>query len=589
MTNRAIVPAIPTAMRTRKCANLLLTLVIGAVTIGLGWAVLQTVPAPVQPLSKSIPSGAVLYLQARDFSSLLADWNKSPEKQRWLGSSNYQVFSRSRLFLRLRDAGSQFATAAGLPPDAKFLGQIAGSESALALYDIGKIQFLYITRLPSTNSLQSQLWQTRSKFESRSAGGTTFYIRRTPDSEREVAFAISGDYLLLSTREDLMAGALQLLTGGSRHDAVARSIESDPWWSQSVAAAGAAGDLRMVLNLEKIVPSPYFRSYWIQQNVSDMKQYTAAISDLYRSNQEYREERVLLKRAADAVSSVDESGAVADLVRLVPDNTGVYEARDCPSIESCFDPLQTKLLAPHLVTTPAAPLAPQPQLTSGETGSSLDLETRIDQPPRQNASDSRSSALKQMLRENSVQAVLQVQSTERAADGVFVKVLSAVALAGGSAWSEAAARSALANFVRPNLTTAELGVGWRPRNGYYELDGLETLVVAVRGRYLIVSDDSSLISAMLANMNRRVEARPARFVAGFEHRRERQHFLRFTSAVDRPDMSQQDNPGNARTPQFFSENIASLSSTLSGFSSEKIVVRSAGDNELQTVTYKCSQ
>jgi len=78
-------------------------------------------------------------------------------------------------------------------------------------------------------------------------------------------------------------------------------------------------------------------------------------------------------------------------------------------------------------------------------------------------------------------------------------------------------------------------------------------------------------------------------VAGFEHRRERQHFLRFTSAVDRPDMSQQDNPGNARTPQFFSENIASLSSTLSGFSSEKIVVRSAGDNELQTVTYKCSQ
>jgi hypothetical protein len=590
MTNRAILPVIPTAMRRRKCANVLRTLVIGAVTIGLGWAALQTVPAPVQPLSKSIPSGAVLYLQAREFSSLLADWNKSPEKQRWLGSSNYQVFSRSRLLLRLRDAGNQFATAAGLPPDAEFLGQIAGSESALALYDIGKIQFLYITRLPSTNSLQSQLWQTRSKFESRSAGGTTFYIRRAPDSEREVAFAVSGDYLLLSTREDLMAGALQLLTGGSGHDAVARSIESDPWWSQSVAAAGAAGDLRMVMNLEKIVPSPYFRSYWIQQNVSDMKQYTAAISDLFRSNQEYREERVLLKRAADAGSSVDESGAVADLVRLVPDNTGVYEARDCPSIEFCFDPLQTKLLAPHLGPAPPGQLAPQAQLISGETGSSLDLETRIDQPPRQNASDSTgSSALKQMLRENSVQAVLQVQSTERAADGVFVKVLSAVALAGGSAWSEAAARAALANFVRPNLTTAELGVGWRKVNGYYELDGLETLVAAVRGKYLIVSDDSSLVSTMLANMNRKLEAGPARLVAGFDHRRERQNFLRFATTVDQPDMSQQDNPGNARTPQFFSENIARLSSTLSGFSSEKIVVRSAGDKELQTVTYKCSQ
>jgi hypothetical protein len=346
----------------------------------------------------------------------------------------------------------------------------------------------------------------------------------------------------------------------------------------------------MVMNLEKIVPSPYFRSYWIQQNVSDMKQYVAAISDLFRGNLEYREERVLLRRAANAAASADQSGAVADLVRLVPDNTGLYEARGCPSIEFCFDPLETKLLAPRLGPTQPGQLAPNPQLSSGEAGSSFDLETRIDQPPGQNASDSKGSpALKQMLRENSVQAVLQVQSTERAADGVFVKIHSAIALAGGSAWSESAVRSALANFVRPNLTTAELGVGWRPVNGYYELDGLEILLAAARGNYLIVSDDSSLISAMLANMNRKVEARPANFVAGFEHGRERENFSRFATAVDRPDVSQQDYPGNARTPQFFSENIASLSSTLSGFSSEKIVVRSAGDKELQTVTYKCSQ
>ena len=59
---------------------------------------------------------------------------------------------------------------------------------------------------------------------------------------------------------------------------------------QSVTAAGAVGDLRMVLNLDKIVPSPYFRSYWVQQNVTDMRAYTAAVSDLFRSKQEYREE-----------------------------------------------------------------------------------------------------------------------------------------------------------------------------------------------------------------------------------------------------------------------------------------------------------
>src|SRR5713101_9716541 len=168
---------------TGSGTTLLLLLVIAAVTVGLGRAAYQSAPANQRPLSKFVPSGALLYLQAKDFSSLLADWNGSPQKREWLGSSNYEVFSRSRLFLRLREAGKQFATAAGLPPDMNFLSQVAGSQSALALYDIGKLHFLYITRLPSASSMQTALWQTRAKFEARSAGGVTFYLRRDPEAE----------------------------------------------------------------------------------------------------------------------------------------------------------------------------------------------------------------------------------------------------------------------------------------------------------------------------------------------------------------------------------------------------------------------
>ncbi len=75
-----------------------------------------------------------------------------------------------------------------------------------------------------------------------------------------------------------------------------RTIETEQWWSQSVAAAGSTGDLRMVLNLEKLVPSPYFRTYWVQQNITDLKQYSAAVSDLFRPGKEYREERVLIQK-----------------------------------------------------------------------------------------------------------------------------------------------------------------------------------------------------------------------------------------------------------------------------------------------------
>jgi hypothetical protein len=563
---------------------LLLIALIAAVSVGLGWTARQATAAAEPPLSRYVPSGALLYLQAKDFSSLLADWNRSPQKAEWLGSSNFEVFSRSRLFLRLRDAGKQFATAAGLPPDMNFLSQVAGNQSALALYDIGKLQFLYITRLPSASSMQSQLWQTRAKFETRNAGKATFYVRRDPESEREVDFAISGDYLLLATREDLMAGALQLMAGGNNSG---RSIEAEPWWAQPVAAAGAVGDLRMVLNLEKIVPSPYFRSYWVQQNITDMKQYAAAVSDLFRSSPEYREERVLLKKAAGGVTSASVPDDINDLIRLVPEKAGSYQAEECPSLESCFDPLETKILAPHLGPARPDQLAPQAQLTSGVTGSSSDLETRIDEPAtRRSPGDDGSSQLKQVLQKNQVRAVLQVQSTEQNSGGVFVRIHSAVALAGGSDWDEGAVRAALTNFVRPNLTAGQLGVGWRQANGYYEFDGLQPLLAAVRGKYLIVSDDPVLISGMLSNMTRKPNARAAIFAAGFNHKLESGNFNRFAAVVDRPDANPFGGPGTQRQPQFFSENMASLSQTLAEVSSENIVVRDAGDKVLQTVTYQ---
>ena len=570
-------------MKRTAIFSLLLTALFCA---GIVWAAYQAAEPSLTPLSKYVPAGPLLYLEAKDFSSLLADWNSSQQKKQWVKSSNYEVFSRSRLFLRLEGAGDQFAAAAGLPPDMNFLSQVAGTRSAVALYDIGNLQFLYITYLPSAKSIQTTLWQTRAKFEPRSAGGVDFYLRRDPESQKEVAFAVSGDYLLLATREDLMAGALQLMSGSQN-----RTVESEQWWSQSVDSARALGDLRMVLNLEKIVPSPYFRTYWVQQNITDLTQYSAAVSDLFRSDQQYREERVLIRKAPPATApSVDGLKAAADLVRLAPDGAGVYEAKANPSADSCLDLLETKLLAPHLGPAPPSQIAPQVQLTSGETGGGSDMETRIDQPAVQRPfTPQNTTALKELLDKTQLFASLQVQSTERDKAGVFVRIHSAVVLAASSDWNEASIQSALTEFVRPGLTASQLGVTWRQKSGYQEFDGLWPLVASVRGKYLLVSDDPNLIAAMLSNFNRKSDVKPVVFVAGFNHSRERANFARFSDVVDRPNLAQSNVPGNTsgieRQPQFFSENMASLSSTLAGVSTERITVRTDGDRTLQTVTY----
>jgi len=553
---------------------------------GIVGAAYQAAAPSVTPLSNYVPSGPLLYLEAKDVSALLADWNSSPQKKRWVESSNYQVFSRSRLFLRLKGASDQFAAAAGLPPDMSFLSQVAGTRSAVALYDIGNLQFLYITYLPSAKSMQTTLWQARAKFEPRSAGGVNFYLRRDPQSQKEVAFAVYGDYLLLATREDLLAGALQLMSGSQN-----RTLESEQWWAQSVASAGALGDLRMVLNLEKIVPSPYFRTYWVQQNITDLRQYSAAVSDLFRSDQQYREERVLIRKAPpSAVSSASGLEAAADLVRLAPPSVGVYEAKANPSADSCLDLIETKLLAPHLGPAPPSQIAPQVQLTSGETGGGSDLETRIDQPAVQRpVTPQNTTALKELLDKTQLLASLQVQSTEREKAGVFVRIHSAVVLAASSDWNEASIQSALAEFVRPGLTASQLGVTWQQKSGYQEFDGLWPLVASVRGRYLLLSDDPNLIAAMLSNFNRKSDVKPVVFVAGLNHSRERANFARFSDVVDRPNFVQSNVSGMDRQPQFFSENMASVSSTLAAVSTERITVRIEGDRILQTVTYEWLQ
>ena len=561
----------------RIAALLLIAVACG----GIGWGIYQAaVPAP-PPLSKYVPAGSMLYLESKDFSSSLSNWNASPEKTQWVTSTSYEVFSRSRLFLRLKGAGDQFAVAAGLPPDMNFLAQIAGDRSAFALYDIGKLQFLYITHLPSAKSLQTDLWQTRAKFEPRTAGNVTFYIRRDPESQREVAFAISGDYLLLATREDLIAGALQLMSGAQQ-----QTIESEQWWSQATAASERAGDLRMVLNMRKIVPDGYFRTYWIQQNITDLSQYSAAVSDLFLSDKVYREERALIRKSEpESVSSPESLSATADLVRLVPENAGTYQALANPSPDFCFELLREKVLAPHLGPAPAAVIAPQVQLTSGEAGSGPDLETRIDQAPAERPTAQEKSALEALLNKTPIRAALQVQSTERDKAGVFVRIRSAIVLVSASNWNEGEVQSAIASFVRPSLTASELGVGWQDKSSYRELDGLWPLLMVVRGNYLLISDDRAMTEQVLSNIGRKSDQQPAEFFAAFDHARERENFVGFSTVVDRPNLTTNSEQDTERVPQFFSGTVASVSSSWSRIAAENIVIRGDKEKVRQTVTY----
>jgi hypothetical protein len=559
-----------------------LGLLVACVTGMIGWTLFRPQTGPMHSLEQMMPEGPLLYIEAKDFSGLLKDWNNSPERADWLKSDDYRVFSNSRLFGRLGQAADQFAVAAGLPPNMKFLVDAAGKESAVAVYEIGNLEFLYITRLSSGDFLQSALWQSRNKFQSRNAGGKAFFARKDEESGRVVAFAIADNYLILGTREDLVAGSLELMSGSK-----GRTLGQEGWYTQARAAASpTAGDLRMVMNMEKVAVTPHFRTYWIQQNITEMQGYGSAISDLYREGPVYREERVILpKKQADESALAQSAQAVTTLLGAVPKDYGFYQVGPT-DVKNSQAVLEQKILMPRFGAARTERLAPQVQLTGGQISAGTDLETRIDvEPASRGTGLNAAEGLKVQLEKASPQALLVVQATYKNADGVLMSIPAVVAVAAGTDWDVPSVQKAVQGMVAPGLTAERLGLQWhevKDAGGYYELDGLLPLQMAVRGKLLYFANDAGLLGSVLQAKSQPL-TQPASYAAGFNHSRERQNFYKFSGLVDQPSAAREGEP------QFFSQNIASFSRAFARLDSEEIVTRQTKDKIQQTVTYRWMQ
>ena len=215
-----------------KRAVLLCALLLAAAT----YVYLQQTAAPPPRLASFMPGGALVYLEAPEFGRLLRDWDASQVKTDWLASENYAVFSRSNLFTKLSQVYAEYGDTAGFLPDLKSLIEIAGSQSALALYEIRDVEFLYVSRIAESDVAASPLWAVRAKFEERQAGGVTFYQRTDAATKRTVAFAVAKGYLILGTREDLVAQSLELLAGSANP-----SVAGDRWYRDAVAQAAGPG------------------------------------------------------------------------------------------------------------------------------------------------------------------------------------------------------------------------------------------------------------------------------------------------------------------------------------------------------------
>jgi hypothetical protein len=540
-----------------------------------------------ESLAGFAPQGGLLAVETPDFASLVKAWMSSPEEQRWLASDNYAGFSRSRLFAQLGNAQNQFVATAGLPVDARFVQQIAGQQSLLVLYDIHDLEFLYITRMPSGEAEKTPLLALRPKFEERKVGDTSFYVRTEGDPARTVAFAVRGDYLLLATNADRMAAALQLMQQPTN-----RTLKSEGWYANSVAAAGRQpGDLRMTLNLAKIVVSPYFRSYWVQQNITQMKQYSAGLSDLYRDAGVFREERVLLK------SDPEQKYVSADLAPVLayaPAKSGLYRAVAQPDATLVLAQMQDKVLDRRPSAFRDARQAPAANLSTPQAGDTTSLEERIDEPVAVSpVRATQMQPLSDLLNTMPAQAMLVYSASEAPTSGLTM-VHAAVAIAASRAWDAASLQNAIGAAMAPKITVGAAGLSWQPQQSgnfkWVELDGMQSLALAVSGDVFVLATDRATLLRMLDAVAAAPHAaQVAGVVARLDLGSEQTTFKNVTETLDqyhpaKPDAGKKD----AGTPlPFFAGNMVSLSNTFQDMSDESFTETATADNVVhQSVRYE---
>jgi hypothetical protein len=523
------------------------------------------------PLARIFPSGPLLYLEAKDFQAELRAWNSSEEQRKWLASARYEGFQRSNLFLKLQSAWSEFMAAAGFLPDSALAASLAGGQSALAIYDIGNLEFLYVTRIPTARATETALWQSRAKYETRHAGGVDFFVR--VESGRTVAFASTGDYLILGTREELVAGALRLLAGEAL-----TPVTQEAWFADTTAAAAAPGDLRLSMNLEALLKTPQYRSYWIQRNASEVRNYRAGIADLVRTRGEIREERVFLRKSA----TPPVAGAADDLLRLAPDTAAFCRSWIKPGGAQVVALVEEKLLAPKVTPPVSEDYAPAVDTGTGETGAESDLETRIDEPPLAAQSVVALDDLRRVLESVPLDAVLEVQSGEGLPDGVFVETPTVLAVKSTSNWDGAAVRGALGAAAASLWTASASGAGWvahqRRARTWYSLDGLAPLEIAIDGNVMLLADSERALGAVMDRLDVRATPSDAASVALFRHLSSRDDYRKTMALLDHTQPTGK--------PAFFSADLWSLSEMFASVREVEVRTRDAGSSVRETVTYR---
>lgn len=279
-------------------------------------------------LAADLPRGALVYAQFANLPELLKQWDQSQLKERYLNSTNYQQVQHRHLALKLISRWEEFNNALGFPVDLAAIGSSTDGAAAVAVYDIGQLDLLFVAPISEEKVALTQFFSNKDQFEEAEAPDGTGYYRQSVEADRGrqkqvLAFATVNGRFLLGTNEKLFLRAIANITKHATKD----SIADDPAFkalSQKVTPHFAT----IWVDQSRLNADYYFKRYWLMQNVTELKSIRAGIFDLEQQQSRWIERREFLTTVPmDRSNSTIATAELRRLYSRTPDDAPFVRLR----------------------------------------------------------------------------------------------------------------------------------------------------------------------------------------------------------------------------------------------------------------------
>lgn len=252
--------------------------------------------------AEDFPRGALIYVQFQDLPALIKLWNESEIRRKYLESANFDDFQNNHLALKLAERAREIYDSVGIFPDFGLASALSEDKAALAVYDIGKMEFVFIAPMNSEEKiLASVLFQKQADFEEiRLADGTLVYSKEIEiDRARQrqkILFANFRGRLILATSEKYFLQTLENIEGKTPKN----RLSNEPHFSR--LAGKTTPNLATVwLDQQNLNGDWYFKNYWLMTETEKLKNLRAGMFDFEIQADRLIEKRVFLM--ADKITS----------------------------------------------------------------------------------------------------------------------------------------------------------------------------------------------------------------------------------------------------------------------------------------------